>query len=181
MKLTNPEKLILIMLSEIYEKLGVDGSSEIDPKFIKNAIYTDNTWGIDWEYSGLLTGSSDAEPAEVGEVVNYLDMWDFIESSYEELDAQQQKDVAEKVEARVKFRGFDGNNESEYMSIAKFLIVDLGRFQKFKGRENLNSHSPTIGIYRRMYLAFEPIRRTLTSGLMDVDQLVLVLKAAQRT
>ena len=49
MKLTNPEKLILIMLSEIYKKLDIQDG--IDPKFVESAIYSDNTWGFEWKYS----------------------------------------------------------------------------------------------------------------------------------
>jgi hypothetical protein len=43
MKLTDSEKLTLIMLCEIYEKLGIKG--ELDSKFVKEAIFSGNTWG----------------------------------------------------------------------------------------------------------------------------------------
>ena len=49
MKLTNPEKLILVMLSEIYEKLGIQG--ETDTKFLLNAIYEGHTWALSWKMS----------------------------------------------------------------------------------------------------------------------------------
>ena len=42
MKLTDPEKLILIMLTEIHEKLKIENG--IDSKFVQEAIYSDNTW-----------------------------------------------------------------------------------------------------------------------------------------
>ena len=62
------EKLILLMLSEIYENLEID-SSEVNPGFIKSAIFTDNTWGITWEYSMIL---SEETPVEVKDVVDIL-------------------------------------------------------------------------------------------------------------
>jgi uncharacterized protein len=37
MQLSNGEKLILFMLTEIYQQLGVRG--EVDPKFVKQAIF----------------------------------------------------------------------------------------------------------------------------------------------
>ena len=44
MKISDGEKLIILMLSELYEKLGVDG--EIEPDFIKSAIFSDQLGGI---------------------------------------------------------------------------------------------------------------------------------------
>lgn len=176
MKLTNPEKLILIMLGEIYEKLGINENSEIDPKFIADAIYTDNTWALDWKYVGILSDNSEQDPPEVSEVVNYLDMWSFIERAYEKLDVASKKLIKDDTSIiQVKFTGFDGNNETEYMSIAKFLINQLDRFGEFKDRE-LNSHLPMIGRYRRMYSIFEPIRRVLYDRNLTVVELQSILK-----
>lgn len=178
MKLTNSEKLILIMLSEVYEKLGISGQKGIDPKFVQEAIYTGNTWGFEWKYSGIFD-SSEPAPPEVNEVVNYLDMWYFIEEAYEELDAIQKADLEQKAAPFGKnphFLGFDGNNESEYMSTARFMMEQLDRFTKFKGRD-LNTHMPSVAGYRRMYETFEPIRRTLLNRRLTVDELASVLNA----
>jgi hypothetical protein len=48
MKLSDGEKLILLMLSEVFEKLKVEGS--IDPALVKNAIFHDHPWALKWEY-----------------------------------------------------------------------------------------------------------------------------------
>lgn len=181
MKISNSEKLILVMLCEIYEKLGIGKEGEIDPEFIKSAIYSENTWGLEWKYHGLFSSTSDT-PAEVTEVVNFLDMWSFLEESHEKL-AQSDKDKLIEdggVWAKsVKFRGFDGNNEGEYMGIARFLTKDLDRFSRFKDR-NLNSHMPCVGTYRRMYEAFEPIRRNLMDRGLSLSEMTVVMKAAGR-
>lgn len=183
MKLTNPEKMILLLLTEIYEKLCIDGSKEFDPKFIKSAIFSGNTWGLEWKYPGIFRDRTGPTPPEVTEVVNYLDMWSFIEEAYGKLDVAG-KETLEKRAApfgkHIQFRGFDGNNESEYMSIAHFLIEDLGRFERFKKRE-LNSHMPSVGMYGRMYKVFEPIRRTLIDRQLSADELVEILKAMQHS
>ena len=178
MKLTNSEKLILVMLSEVYEKLGIAGQTGIDPKFVQEAIYTGNTWGFEWKYSGIFD-SSEPAPPEVNEVVNFLDMWDFIEEAYENFDAAQKADLEKKADPLGKdprFSGFDGNNECEYMGTARFMMEQLDRFTRFKGRD-LNSHMPSVAGYRRMYETFEPIRRTLFDRRLSVNELASVLNA----
>jgi len=44
MKLTDGEKLILYMLSEIYEHLGIEGKTKIDSQFVKSAIHDGHAW-----------------------------------------------------------------------------------------------------------------------------------------
>jgi len=44
MELSNAERLVLIMLSDLYKKLGVKG--EIDPDFVQSAIFSSNLWGF---------------------------------------------------------------------------------------------------------------------------------------
>ena len=51
MKLTDGEKLIILMLTELYEKLQIDG--ETDPDFLRAAIFHDHLCGIRWKYSGI--------------------------------------------------------------------------------------------------------------------------------
>ncbi len=182
MKLSNSEKLILVMLSEIYEKLGMTSESEIDPNFVKSAIFSDNTWGLEWQYSGIFSSTGDTPP-EVNEVVNFLDMWTFIEEAYEKLDQEMKDKLAVDVGLwgkHVGFRGFDGNNEGEYMSIARFMTKELARFTRFKDRD-LNSHMPIVGIYRRMYETFEPIRRTLMDRGLALAELTSILRASGRS
>ncbi|WP_264627871.1 YfbU family protein [Candidatus Symbiopectobacterium sp. NZEC135] len=97
MKLTNSEKLILTMLSEIYEKLGMnDGHNEIDGNFVKSAIQKNHTWALSWKYQGIAFDEED-QPHEVDEVVNYLDMWDFLEESAGSLSAADQAELVERM------------------------------------------------------------------------------------
>ncbi len=179
MQLSSSEKLILIMLSEIYQKLDIDPNQGIDPEFVQEAIYTNNTWGLNWKYQGIFDGSADSTPPEVNEVVDYLDMWTFVESAIGELTADQLLRLEEKTGLKsdaIKFNGFDGNNESRYFGIANFLIQKLDRFTNFKDRY-LNSHMQVIGGYRRMHLAFEPMRRMLVGQSLSLEQLVEILNS----
>jgi uncharacterized protein YfbU (UPF0304 family) len=78
----------------------------------------------------------------------------------------------------VQFPGFDGNNESEHLGIARFLINDLDRFSRFReGHRDLNSHFPALEGYGRMLQVFEPIRKTLVGRGLSVDELVSILNS----
>ena len=178
MNLTNSEKLILIMLSEIHEKLGIDSRQGIDPGFVKEAIYSDNNWGFEWKYKGIFN-TSDPVPPEVNDVINILDMWEFIEEAVESFNDEQNKELEQLATSfgnDPKFPGFDGNNEREYISVSCFLTDQLDRFTRFKGRI-LNSHMPSVSGYRRMYETFEPIRRTLIGRRLTVNELAQILNA----
>jgi uncharacterized protein len=175
MKISDGEKLIILMLSELYDKLGVEG--EIDPDFIRSAIFSDNLWGIRWKYTGI-PFEEQKDPEIVKEVIDILDMWSFIEYSYEQLSKEDKLIVEEQAKPfgkDPKFPGFDGNNESEYMGTAHFIIDDLDRFESFKGR-NLNSHCPSIDGYRRMLTVFEPIRSTLAYQPFSAENIAKILK-----
>jgi len=175
MKLTDGEKLIILMLSEVHEKLQIEG--ETDPDFLRSAIFNDHLWGIRWKYSGIPFEAAE-DPPIVREVVDILDMWSFIEHAYAELtdDERQQLALAAKpLGENPRFRGFDGNNESEHMSVAMFLVNQLERFQEFKGRA-FNCHHPSLETHRRMLAVFEPIRASMVDSSLSVDQLAKLLK-----
>ena len=174
MKISDGEKLILLMLSELYEKMGIQG--EIEPEFIKSAIFRDQLWGIPWKYSGIPFEEQEI-PEIAKEVVDILDMWSFIEHGYQNLSDDEKAQLvvdADPSGKDLKFRGFDGNNEPEHMGAASFLINDLDRFEEFKGR-SMNSHMPSIETYRRMLSAFEPMRRNLVTGCLTLPNLAAIL------
>ena len=55
MKPTNSEKLILVMLSEIHEKLCIKNG--VNTKLVTNAIYSQNTWALSWDLPGIVGDS----------------------------------------------------------------------------------------------------------------------------
>ncbi|WP_086930580.1 YfbU family protein [Agarilytica rhodophyticola] len=175
MKITDGEKLILLMLSELYDTLDVDG--EIEPDFIRSAIYSDKTWSIPWKYSGIPFENQET-PGIVKEVLDILDMWSFIEYSYGELNDEDRAYVEKEASPfgkDPKFRGFDGNNETDYMGTASFIVNQLDRFEEFKGR-NFNSHLPSVDSYRRMLTVFNKMRNNFYLDSLSAEQLVQILK-----
>ncbi|EKN5157280.1 hypothetical protein DVP88_08365 [Yersinia enterocolitica] len=173
MKISDSEKLILIMLSDLYEHIGIEG--EIDPNFIKNSIYENQTWAIAWKYPGISPEDTNTPPL-VKEVLNILDMWRFITQSYNNLSESDQENLLILINPLRKapiFKGFDGNNESEYLVAASFIINELDRFQEFKGLD-LNSHIPSVDTYKRMLYKFEIERRNNISDFLSVEQLAKI-------
>lgn len=179
--LSDGEKLIAVMLADMIKKLGVDVETNID--LVQKAIYGGHYWALGWEMQGIFHGHADKQ-SRVRFVVDVLDMWTFLEEAFEDLSDQDKQRLAKEAEPfgkHVTFTGFDGNNESEYVGIARFLVDDLNRFSRFReGHRDLNSHHPTLEAYGRMYRAFEPIRKTLIGRRMNVAELITVLKARHR-
>jgi len=173
-KITDGERLILGMVAEIHTHLKVKG--ELKPDFIMDAIYGGHYWGLAWKYSGLFHRHEDGAK-NVSEVVDVLDMWSFIESSYAALSAKDKGRVEKEAAPfgkNPRFPGFDGNNETEHMGIANFLIEKLERFSSFAGRD-LNSHWQSLDTYRRMLRVFDPIRRTLIGRTLTADEFIAIL------
>jgi uncharacterized protein YfbU (UPF0304 family) len=173
---TDGEKLLVMMMRDLYKHLKVRG--EIDPEFIGEVIWSGHYWAPRWDMQGLFHDHEDS-PDNVRFVVDVLDMWTFLERAHAKLSAKEKARVEKEADPfgkHVQFTGFDGNNESEHMGIARFLIEQMNRFQLFKGRE-LNSHMPTLGTYRRMLQVFEPMRKTLVGAELSADQIIAILKA----
>jgi uncharacterized protein YfbU (UPF0304 family) len=178
MQLTNSEKLILVMLSEVYEKLGIKGESGVDPKFIQSAIFSGHTWGVEWKYSWIFD-NPDAQPPELNDVINILDMWSIVEEAYEALDDDQKallEQLASPFGKYPGFPGFDGNEEDEFGSIATFLTEHLDRFTRFKGRI-CDSGIPSVAGYRRMYEVFETVQHASFNRRLTVNELAQILNA----
>ncbi|MCK1459604.1 YfbU family protein [Bradyrhizobium sp. 2] len=176
MKLSDGEKLTILMLCDIYKALKIKG--EFDPEFISTTIFKDHLWGFNWELSGIPFEKGD-DPPEVGETCDFLDMWKFIETGYEKLTPAEKKQLAKDADPfgnHVKFPGFDGNHEPHY-GIASYMIRDMQhRFEYFKGRD-LNSHSSSVSSYKRMYKIFETMRAGLNMRELNLAELTTILNA----
>ena len=176
MKISDSEKLILTMLSQIHQKLEID--NDIDPEFIEEAICTDNTWAISWKYNAI-PFENIKTPPHVKKTIDILTMWNSIEGAYSKLsddDKSKLEAIADLYDGRnLKFPGFGGNDECKYLNVAKFLTEKLGRFSSFKGRI-INSHMPMLDLYSRMYSVFEPIKKKSPYEQMSVEQLGDILK-----
>jgi uncharacterized protein YfbU (UPF0304 family) len=171
MNLSDGEKLIIVMLCDIHKALNV--KSVVDPDFINSAISSGKFKELTWEMQGIFRDHEDeGKPAaEVGEI---LDMWSTIERAYKKLTVEEKQQVeaeAGPLGRGVRFSGFDDETEREYRDIAHFLIEEMGRFDRFQGR-NLNAHMPTLDGYRRMMRVFSPMRPPVGDARLSVRQII---------
>jgi len=176
LRLSHGELLITQMLCDLYKHLKIKG--DIEPEFVEAAILGGHYWGLEWQYPGIFHNYEDNEN-NVSEVVDIIDMWFFIESGFNKLSKKDKTRVEKEAHPfgkNVSFPGFDGNNESEYMGIANFLINKLERFPFFKNKD-FNSHFPSIDGYRRMFRVFEPMRVNLMGVELNASQIIELLKA----
>ncbi|PHM68399.1 YfbU family protein [Xenorhabdus kozodoii] len=174
MEIRDSEKLILLMLCDLYEKNNIEG--DIDHNFIRDAIYEHQTWAIPWKHSGIPFEHQDT-PSDVKTVFDILDMWRVIEYSYAELNEDEKNKLAVDAEPFGRnpfFRGFDGNNETNLLVATDFIINKLGRFKEFK-RRDLNSHAPSLDGYLRMLKIFTPELKNNMGHPLSVEQLTLIL------
>ena len=174
-RFSDGEKLIMMMLRDLYKHQNVNG--DIDPEFIQDALLGGHYWGLQWQMSGLLHNYAN-DTQVVSEVVDILEMWYFIESGYAALPKADKKKVEEEADLfgkDVRFRGFDGNHETEHLGIANFLVNQMGRFDIFKGRD-LNSHMPSIEMYKRMLPVFNLMRGNLGQNDLPVTLIIELLK-----
>lgn len=174
MEMSDGEKLITLMLTELYEKLEING--EIDPDFIRSAIFTDNLWAIPWRFTGI-PFQDQSHPEIVNKTLKILQMWGIIESSYGRLnddDKLKLEELSPVAGKYPKFLGFSVSKECDYLNIAHFLVNDLNRFVEFKGRE-LNSHHESLDIYNRMLPTFDKEWRESMYSLLSAEKLAMVL------
>ena len=171
------EKLIQIMLIDLYGHLGVD-MSDIDPEFVSEAIGGGHYWAFKEKYPFSFHNHVTSRQI-VAEARDVLDMWSFIEEGYAKLSEKDKERVALEGGAygeHVQFRGFDENWETEYYGMVRFLTDVMGQFTDFKGRR-LHTVGPNMPAYRRMLAVFEPIRPTLVGIRLSASQIIGLLMA----
>lgn len=144
MELTKKDRLLFINQFRILEKLYPEEADSLE----RHRIALEQGYSL--HYPWILEGVWDELPVdECRRVLNALDVYRAITHSYEKLT-----DKLDLKESDVRFRGFDGNNESHHMSYARYFVVDLGRYDELrKGQEypDFNSHMPMLDEYDRMH------------------------------
>lgn len=143
MALTKTERSTLILLYRILEKLEPK-----EKKFFTNAVgMLENGYLDMWEseYAGHLSDPLSRENVEY--VYNVLDMYRWLQDSYKALSPADKK----KVDApKIIFGGFDGNNETELMAFARFLMEKMDRWSDLNVVAGLNTHHQTKHMYSAM-------------------------------
>lgn len=151
--LTPFERLLLLNQISILKHLDPENANDYDKQIkILHSGYT-------IMYSELFRALFEEIPVdECKYVLDVLNMHRTLVKSFEGLNDKQgltKDDVA--------FRGFDGNNETQRLAFAEYLLEKPG--WQIALRNGLDSHSiATMSLYPQMLARYEPIKRALTES-----------------
>lgn len=142
------------------ERLGGDGDTAHQ---LDRAQALEQGWAkeYDMEFCGM---EPELSRRDCGLVMDLLDMFRVLKFSAEAVADQLSDDVVD----TLCFHGFDLNDayESRLLTYAQWLVSDGKRWQEqadaFSDKHDRgNSHTPLLGIYKRMLEAYEPIWRSV--------------------
>lgn len=154
MTLTKVERLTLALQCRILAKLDTEeGHAYANDAYILEQGFTS-------EYINVF-GRLDDEisPAQCKYVLDVIQMYSDLNHGYNRLADKTGIDAA-----RLRFRGFDGNNENAELAFADYFINKKGRFTEFAGID-LNSHMGTGERYGRMLAEYNPRMDAARAGL----------------
>ena len=155
MLLSNGEKIILLMVSQLHEHLKIEDTRA---PLIRQAIESGNVWAIEDSFPEVFDNNEIA-PDVVRITRDVLTMWLSLEESFAALSSSEKEWLranSQHVADRVVFPGFSGNYEIEYLSAARFMVDVLEKYEHFAGRD-LNNSFPRMDTYRKMLPTFEAI------------------------
>ena len=160
-ELTDKERLFLVNQHEILGHLNKDNS---DYHFKLAEQLRD---GHEWLYSQSFDNFSENLPDDAAELVlNILQIYEMIQDAYDGLS-----DKSLISEHQIKFPGFDGNNETEFMGFVDALEKD-NRFVDVIQTGNRNSHSPKVHVYERMIAKWQAFGKPYN---LTTEQLIEIL------
>jgi len=172
--LSDGQKLILLALRDIQIAVGKGKNNDpLDLEFVADAILNDELWSLALMMPGVISESRPL-PRKVRRVFDILTMFRVIDHSIAALNDKQRSSLDLHA---LTFRGFDGNNESDYLGITHFLITKMGRYS-WLDAEKLNAHAPTVEWYERMLAVYEPISKRLMARDLSFEELQELAKEA---
>jgi uncharacterized protein YfbU (UPF0304 family) len=127
-----------------------------------------------WDMDYIADGDDIMSSDECKEVWDTLEMFDAIERA-----TRNSNDPEILASSFTSFMGYDGNNESKFMSFARFTMERMGRFEyvKLPKDKYWNSHMPVLDIYRRMLAVWHTMDRPSRMEL-DIQDVKRILAAA---
>jgi len=160
-ELTDKERLFLSNQHEILGYLNTD-NSEYHFKLAEQLRE-----GHEWLYSQSFDYFSENLSSEDAELVlDILQIYELIGDAYNQLS-----DTSGISDTQVKFPGFDGNNETEFMSFVDALEKD-GRYVDVIQAGHRNSHSAKVHVYERMIAKWESLGKPMP---LTKEQLLEIL------
>lgn len=156
MEFTDVERVILANQYEILGKLG-DEQAYLD-------LAENLRDGHEWIYNQKISVSPIFTKEQSDFVASILELYRVIQNSFDDLS-----DKGSLTEDRVKFPGFDGNNEGEYKRFFSAL-VENDQFAQVKA--NTNSHMRKVSTYKNMLDKWESLGKGYTLSLDDIETIL---------
>jgi uncharacterized protein len=165
MELTKVERLNYINQFLILEKLYPDSADT----YKQNRIALEEGYSLHYEW--IFQGICDDFPkSECQFVLDVLDLHRAIIYSNASLSDQEKLPIE-----KIRFRGFDGNNEGEYLGYARYFIVTLERYDEIRNQftyPDLNSHMPSIHRYKKMLETWITYGKTFDMSKAQLEEIV---------
>ncbi len=147
-KLSFNERWILSNQYLILEKLDKDNANHYAQT--REALDSDYEEHYDWNIPYIVRDKQVMTEEESKEVMDILDMFGVLHHAYDQLSDKSGVD-----ENRIRFRGFDGNNETKQLGYTRYL-QSIDRFSDLKSfGDGLNSHMPVFDRYKNMASRWE--------------------------
>lgn len=170
MELSQSERLILYNQYEILKQLTKDKHDIKHYETVQTALQSGYTRNYDIFCSHIC--EKELESEKMTYVYDVLDMYRLLSDSVDELHAPEKELINSH---DISFRGFDGNEESEYLGYADFIINSLGAYSENK-RPALNSHAPTLWRYDKMLSQLRKIIEDETYRLLTFSEIKQVIE-----
>jgi uncharacterized protein len=152
-KLTPVERILLLNQLRILEKLYPNEGYDRWREAVEGGYTLHYDHGAPWL-------GSEMDEAQCREVLDILDMYRSLSWSYDQLD-----DTSGIDERDVRFAGFDGNNESDYLGYADYQMHVLGHYEESAvDGHAVNSHGQMLEMYRRLLPVWEALRYSNATG-----------------
>lgn len=161
LKLTKLDRIFLVNQFRILEGLYPAEAESLSVQ--REALEQGYEMLYAWDFAYIYDGDDKMTAEESREVWDTLDMFDAIGRS-------TPAGIDTKDTPFTKFAGYDGNNESKFMSFARFTVERLKRFEYVPMRRQgyWNSHMPVRDVYARMLAEWKkepmPGRMTLSDA-----------------
>ncbi|WP_437193515.1 YfbU family protein [Planctomicrobium sp. SH527] len=169
MKLSDAERWILLNQYKILD--AITGAESVESRTCKEIL--SGGYGIHYDKVSELHHDVLSED-DCWEVLHILEMFRVIDSSIK----KENVDVTEL--KYLKFQGFDGNEEPRQLNYADFYCNRFFDSPKYiELRDNcVNSHSPRLGVYRRMLEVYETVKPDFASAFTVTKDALAQINAA---
>lgn len=152
MELTKKDRLILYNQYEILKRVDPEGEKfyEVDQEILLN--------GYKYNYGDLVEGFLEDTDVGISKFVfEVFEMYRMLNNSYQDLNEEEKTQIDLE---DLSFKGYDGNEETDYYMYARFLVEKYDRCKEIEKDKNaeMNSHRNMVQTYNKMLLTWLKVR-----------------------